>query len=226
MKKILVLLFTISKLTYAIAQEEGIKEIKKEEADEIENKVNKGIDFGVSLGFNTVFDDIYEARVSPLDNRLKITTLPKSAFLISTGLSVPLTKGKLGGRYYRKLDNEGKKVGPVYFVPYGFCFIATINLVSFNSASSGSLFNQKIDGGLGIGYRVNDNFQFSLTYEMISYRQPRQFLLDIYNDKELRDVDGKLISSINADNNDYFTDKYMPSISFKFFYLIAYKPVK
>ncbi len=219
-------LVALTFLSFQLLGQEGILEITKATADPIPNKVNEGLDFGISLGFNSVFDRIYEARISPLDNKLKITTVPKAAFLISTGVSVPITKGKLGGRYYRKLNAAGTPTGPVYFVPYGLCFVATVNLVSFNSAATGSLFNQKIDGGLGLGYRVNDNFQIAMTYEMISYRQPRQFLMDNYNDKILSNASGDVISSINIDDNDYFRDKYMSSISLKFFYLIAYKPVK
>lgn len=225
MKKLFIL-FTVTFFFTKSNAQEGVKEITKSEADPIENKVNKGVDFGISLGFNSVFDKIYDARISPLDNKLKITDVPKSAFLISTGVSVPLTKGKLGGRYYRKLDAAGKPVGPVYYVPYGLCFVATVNLVSFNSAATGSLFNSKIDGGLGLGYRVNDNFQIAMTYEMISYRQPRQFLLDNYNEQVLKTPNGDIITSINPDDNNYFRDKYMPSLSLKFFYLISYKPVK
>ncbi len=213
-------------ITIDAFSQEGIKEISEQDADAIENKVNKGVDFGISLGFNSVFGKIYDARISPLDNKLKITTVPKAAFLISTGVSVPISKGKLGGRYYRKLDENGTEYGPVYYVPYGFCFVATVNLVTFNSAGTGSIFNQKIDGGLGLGYRINDNFQLALTAEMISYRQPREFLINDYNDKEIKMPNGDLVSSINQDDNNYFRDKYMPALSFKFFYLISYKPVK
>jgi hypothetical protein len=152
-------------LSMSCFSQEGITEIPKSEADPIENKVNKGVDFGVSLGFNTVFNKVYDARISPLDNKLKITTVPRAAFLLSTGVSVPLEKKM--GRYYRKLV-DGKATGPVYYVPYGLCFLATVNLVTFNSGASGSAFNQKIDGGLDLGYRINDNFQLALTGEMIS----------------------------------------------------------
>jgi len=193
-----------------------------EDAGNVENKINKGINFGVSLGFNTVFDKLYEARISPLDNHLLITSLPRTAFLISTGLSVPLTHGSLGGKYYRKLDNNGAPFGDVYYVPYGLCFVATVNLVTFNSAGNGSVFNQKIDGGLGLGYRINDDLQLALTYEMISYKQPREFLFG--KEGTTLTQNGETVTSINPDNNDYFHDKYMPSISLKFFYLIKGKP--
>jgi hypothetical protein len=100
--------------------------------------------------------------------------------------------------------------------------VATVNLVTFNSAGNGSIFNQKIDGGLGLGYRINDDLQVALTYEMISYRQPREFLFDLKG-KELTES-GQAITTINPDDNNYFRDRYMPSFSFKFFYLIKGKP--
>ena len=220
----LIILFGI--FSFTCFAQEGITEISKDEADKIQNKVNKGVDFGVSLGFNTLFHRIYDARISPLDNKLKISEVPNSAFLLSTGISVPISQGHFGGRYYRKLDSNGDEYGPVYYVPFGFCFLATINLVSFNSAATGSSFNQKIDGGLGLAYRINDNFQLALTYEMISQRQPRDFLIKNYKDEELKTSNGTIINSITPDDNDYFYDKYIPSVSFKFFYLISYKPVK
>ncbi|MGE5521180.1 MAG: hypothetical protein ACM3VS_14735 [Candidatus Dadabacteria bacterium] len=224
MKKTLILFGHL--LIFSCAFSQAIKEIRKPTSDDpIENKVNKGINFGLSLGFNTVFDPIYDARISPLDNKLKITKTPKSSFLLSTGVSVPLSKGKFGGRYYKKLDENNREYGPLYYVPYGFCFIATVNLITLNSGVTGSGFNQKLDGGLGFGYRVNDNFQLALTGEMISYRQPREFLFES-KDQTLKTMNGDVLTAINPDDNNYFIDKYMPSLSFKFFYLIAYKPVK
>lgn len=193
----------------------------------IENSINKGIDFGVSVGFNSVFANLYEARISPLDAKLKITGVPKVAFLLSTGVSVPLSgyHCRLGGRYYRKLNSDGTESRTAYYVPYGFCALATINLVTFNSAATGSAYNQKLDGGLGLGYRINDNMQLACTFEMISYRLPRQYLLDEYRDKTLTDAAGKTVTSISADDDNYFASRYLPSVSIKFFYLFAYKPV-
>ncbi len=219
---ILSLLFSAS----CVVAQEGISELQKSDVAPGDDVVFKGIDFGISLGFNSAFSTIYDARISPLDNRLKITKVPRTAFMISTGISVPLTrKNRLNGRYYRKLV-DGEPTGPVYYVPFGWCLIATVNIITFNSAASGSAFNQKIDGGFGIGYKISDNLQLAVTGEMISYRQPRQFLLDGYNDKILTAPTGEVISSINPDDNNYFRDKYMPAISFKFFYLFSYKPLK
>ena len=120
----------------------NVKEITPRELDELQKKrtagggdtpvvniVNKGIDFGVSLGLNRVFEKLYDVHVSPLDNKLKVTDAPRSTFLLSTGVSVPLARirkkpvedssGAVPGRYYQKLSISGTAENTVYCVPYG-----------------------------------------------------------------------------------------------------------
>jgi hypothetical protein len=217
MKQLLFSLIGIMLIFTSFAQE-GVESLNQQAADQIANKVNKGVNFGISLGFNSVFKEIYDARISPIDNKLNITSIPKASFLLSTAISVPLNKGKYGGRYYRKLSG-GQPTGPVYYVPFGWCFIATVNLVSFNSAATGSIFNQKIDGGVGIGYRINEDFQIALTIEMLSIRQPRDFLVNNYQDKVI-EINKQPVTTLNLDDNDYFRDRYMGSASLKFIYMI------
>lgn len=191
-------------------------------ADTAINKINKGINFGVSLGFNRVFGNLHEARISPIDNRLHITSTSRSAFLISTGVSVPLSfrpvEGGIVNKAYKYFKKDNEKI--INYIPYGLYLVATVNLVTFSSAGDGSVFNKRIDGGLGFGYRVNDDVQFAVTYEMISYRQPRPFLYD-YDGKQIT-LPAQLapITALNEDDNNYFRDRYMPSISLKVFYLI------
>ncbi|OGX87886.1 hypothetical protein BEN47_10135 [Hymenobacter lapidarius] len=203
---------------------------------QVVNLVNKGVDFGVSLGFNRVFERIYDVHVSPLDYKLKVTDAPASTFLLSMGLSVPLTRirekpakstsAHVRGRYYRKLTETGGATKTVYYVPYGWNLVATVNLLTFNTAATGSVFNKRIDGGLGLGYRINDELQLAATFEMISYRLPRDFLIDECRDKQVISATGTLITSILPDNSDYYADRYLPSVSLKLFYLLAYKPLK
>lgn len=204
----------ITKLT----EEEG-KEIEKKE--HLEAKVNRKVIFGVSLGYLTVFDEIYEARISPINNKIIIDKLTRQAYLLSTGVAIPFgNMGKLGGAYYRKLDEKGKPYGNLYYVPSGLHFVASVNLVMFNSAATGSIYNNRLDGGLGVGYRASEDFLLSLTYEMISYRQPREFILKDYKEKAI-EIDGKVLTALAEDNNDYFRNRYMPAISFKFVYLFG-----
>jgi hypothetical protein len=217
----LVVLFLMAFLS-AVAQ------TKKVDPDTVTNAqnlilINKGVNWGVSLGFNSVFSKLHDARISPLDNQLKISNFSRVGFVISTGLSVPLFSNPLDEN--NQLDKKTsyfqntKDKGILYYVPRKFYLVATVNVITFNSAGDGSLFNKRIDGGLGLGYRVNDDVQIAVTGEMISYRQPRNFLYD-YNNKTLT-LPGQAtpLTTINLDDNDYFMDRYMPSVSLKVIYL-------
>ena len=220
MKRLILLLnFSfLSLLTFA--QIEGTKELTKTEADNLGNIKTKGIKFGVSMGFNQTFDDLFDARISPIDTTVLLEKTSNTSFLLSTTLSFPiLSKFLGGGSYYRKLDANGDPVGDPYFVPSGLSIIATINLVTFNSALGGAgLFNQKLDGGLGLGYKFGDNVQLALTYEMLSFRQPRQYIKEL--EGQTVNVGGSNITTLSVDDNDYFIDKYVPSMSIKVIYLL------
>lgn len=204
----------------AIAQIEGSKEISEAEAVNLGGIKTRGIKFGVSTGFNKALDEIYDARISPIDTSFKLERASNVSFLLSTTLSFAILKGWLGGSYYRKLGADGQPVGNPYFVPKGLNIIATLNLVTFNSALAGAgLFNQKLDGGLGLGYTFGDNVQIGATYEMLSFRQPREYLMKL-RDKPVI-VNGDKMTSLPTDNNDYFIDKYIPSISLKIIYTLS-----
>ncbi|UTD15432.1 hypothetical protein HER15_08120 [Tenacibaculum mesophilum] len=205
---------------FSFSQIEGAKEISKEDADKLGNIKKKGIKFGVSFGFNQTFDELVDARISPIDTTLTLQNTSRTSFLLSTTLSFAiLSKWLGGGRYYRKLDVSGNPVGDPYFVPSGLSIVTSINLVTFNSALGGAgLFNQKLDGGLGLGYTFGENVQLALTYEMISFRQPRDFLKELNG--QTVEVNGSKLMSLNLDDNDYFIDKYIPSISLKIIYIL------
>jgi hypothetical protein len=219
MKKLLLTIFLLNSLLI-FSQVEGTEEITKNDAETLGNIKNKGIKFGVSFGFNQTFDDLVDARISPIDTTLTLQKTSKTSFLLSTTLSFPiLSKWLGGGRYYRKLDASGKAVGDPYFVPSGLSIVTTINLVTFNSALGGAgLFNQKLDGGLGLGYTFGENVQLALTYEMISFRQPRDFLKKL--EGQTVEVNGSNLSTLSLDDNDYFIDKYIPSVSLKIVYIL------
>lgn len=218
MKTILFLVFWSGWLI-SLGQSYGIKSIPKMEADSISYKINRGFNVGVSLGVNRVFDKLYEATISPVDNKLSLNRLQRSAFVMSTVIAVPLSKGELGGSYARRLDGQGKAYGPVYYVPYGLYLIAAVNLTTFHDAMKGGVFNQKIDGGLGLGYRLNHDLQIALTFEKISVRQPRDFLFDYQN--QVITVNGQPLTTLNTDDTGYFKTDYLSALSLKFVYILS-----
>jgi hypothetical protein len=189
--------------------------------------VNKGFSFGISLGYNYIFDKLHDIHLSPTDNTVKISQASRTSFLLSTTVSAPLIR--FAGDHSRKLfkteDANGQQVGQSYYIPYGLYLVATVNLLNFSEAGNGTIFNKKIDGGLGIGCRFNDDVLIALTYEMLSVRQPRDFLINEFKDKTIS-VNNEVVTTLDTSNDTFFIDKYLPSLSLKLVYLIRGEKVK
>lgn len=105
-------------------------------------------------------------------------------------------------------------------IPRGVNLIATVNLLTFSDAASGNVFNQRLDGGLGLGKFISEQLQLAITYEMISVRQPRDFLVKEMQGKPLI-VNRQILSSLDKNDNDFFTDNYLPALSIKFVYVLS-----
>jgi hypothetical protein len=187
--------------------------ILKEQGTKFNSKVLK---FGASLGFNYLTKEIYDAVLSPVDQSLKLQTVNPVSFLLSTTLIVnPISS------YFRKLDASGKPTGDVYSVPSRLSFVATVNLAQFGSSESAS-FNKKIDGGIGLGVKLNDDFHVSLTYEMISVRQVRDYIVDNYRDKPIT-IENVKLNALDIKDDRLFVDKYYGGFSIKFIYVLLGK---
>lgn len=86
-------------------------------------------------------------------------------------------------------------------------------------AQSGNIFNQKISGGLGISYNFSEDFSIGLTYELISNRTPKDFLIDLDGQEILEN--GQTLTTLDITDNNYFFDKYISTLSFKFIYKLT-----
>src|SRR5690606_4008429 len=177
-------------------------------------KINMNvIKFGASLGFNYLTHEIFDPVLSPIDKSLRLQHVSPVSFLLSTSVIVnPISS------YYRKLDLSGKPVGEVYSVPSRLSFIATVNLAQFGASQAAS-FNKKLDGGLGLGIRLGDDFHVALTGEMISVRQLRDYIVDTYENKPII-IDNETLNALDINDNTLFVDKYNFGVSVKFIYVL------
>ncbi|TNE79405.1 MAG: hypothetical protein EP332_11200 [Bacteroidetes bacterium] len=195
-------------------------EISKKEAEELKDNgftINmKVFKFGASLGFNYLTKSVHDATLSPIDNSLRLQTINPVSFLLSTTVIVnPISS------YYRKLDANRKPYGDVYSVPSRLSFIATVNLAQFGSSQATS-FNKKIDGGLGLGIRLNNDFHLGITAEMISVRQLRDYIVNDFRDKPIV-VNNETMNALDITDNRLFVDKYYFGVSVKFIYVLVGK---
>lgn len=107
--------------------------------------------------------------------------------------------------------------GMFYSVDSRLSFVATVNLAQFG-ASQTAAFNKKIDGGLGLGIKLNDDFHLALTAEMISVRQLRDYVIDTYKDKPII-IDDAPLNALDINDNNLFADNYNLGFSVKFIYV-------
>jgi hypothetical protein len=213
MKNVYLCLLLFAFNANAQAQTENVT---KESAADLEDsgvKVNRNvIKFGLSLGFNYLTSTLTDATLSPADNSLKLQTVNPLSFLLSTSVVINPITG-----YYRKLEN-GEPVGEVYSVPSRLSFVATVNLAQFG-ASEATAFNKKIDGGLGLGVRLNDDFHVALTAEMISARELRDYVVQDYNNQPII-VNNETLNALDVKDDRLFVDNYYFGLSVKFIYIL------
>jgi hypothetical protein len=193
------------------------QEISKTDANDLRDdgyKINtKMLKFGASLGFNYLTKKIYDPVLSPIDNSLKLQSISPISFLLSTTVIInPISS------YYRKLDAAGKPIGDVYSVPSKLSFVATVNLAQFGASQMNS-FNKKIDGGLGLGFELNENFHVAMTAEMISVRQLRDYIVNDYENKPII-INNETLNALDISDNKLFVDKYYFGVSLKFIYIL------
>lgn len=94
--------------------------------------------------------------------------------------------------------------------------IANLNLASF-SADAISTFNKSIEGGMGVAYKLNEEFSLAGTVERIFGRRPREFVVA---GQQLKDKDGKVLYALDRADDTYFRDDNMTAISIKFVYFL------
>ncbi len=147
---------------------------------------------------------------------MTIGELQRTTFVLSSVISVPISfKSK---KAYRRNDKNGNPIGQVYKIS-DWSVIGIVNLVTFNEATTGSIFNQQISGGLGLSNNMNEHVAFGLSYELVSYRKPKDFLLDL--EGQTVNAGENPVTSLDSNDNRFFYDRYAGTISFKVIYKLT-----
>lgn len=212
-----------------VAQEDPSTTKKIEELQKkIDAMNNKIVNLGVSIGYKRIWksdlDNFQEASISPVDTTLKIQNLDNGFVVLSTELIInPFVKStglkSLIEEYNSARKREGWKVGPAAkkLLCIGLqrlTLIASVNLAEFQTSQSNMSFNKNIDGGLGLGLRLADNFWLAWTYEITTHRQIRGYVKDFENKKIV--IGGATITELDNSDNKLFYNKRLASNNFKF----------
>ena len=97
-------------------------------------------------------------------------------------------------------------------------FTANINLIEVADSQLGTTFNKSIDGGFGIAYSLDKEYQFvvAATYERTSTRRPQKWVIE--NEGKPIIVDGEPLTSIDISDDTYYIDTGLNAWSIKFIY--------
>ncbi len=154
--------------------------------------------FGLSVGWRTI--------LSPDERRLRdVAIAPDGRLLVdrTDGSSVILSG--VVAAYPFDETSRWNRLG----------FLANINLADFSSESVG-VFNKSIEGGLGLGVRLNADFAVALTAERVFSRKLRD---GVDLTKPLLDDAGKPLSALDTADARYFKDDNITALSLKFVFM-------
>jgi hypothetical protein len=166
---------------------------------------NRRFGFGLSIGLRTIPEAgksgvLLDAAINPVDSTLIFDTRDKHDITLSGVVTVfPWAR--------RTKKNIVDKV------VRGFGFIVNVNIANFAQQSVG-VFNQRIEGGGGLTYRLCREMALAATYERVAARRLRS-AYDVFINKPLL-IDGKPLTNIDISDNRFFVDDYLAAWSIKY----------
>lgn len=175
------------------------------------------ISLGVGLGVNHLFKDVYDYSLTTDNSHLlKIENLEKNNIIVSPVLIFRFGKlAKPSGD--TKLLKQVTAVNPSVTFIDRLSLLLSIDFIKLNSSNVG--FNEKIDGGIGVGYTLASNLQIGLFLEQKTYRQMREYVTDTYINQPIPNGTS-FYSDLDTKNNNLFYNKTLNGLSVKLIFNI------
>jgi hypothetical protein len=199
----------------AIADAEAETKKEQERLREIEKNFET-LRFGLSLGWrrnitSTVGRDV---AIDPATNVVVADTIDRGAFILSGVVAAHPWRNR---ELVSPNSNKPKTaLEQLLSNAWRLGFIANLNVAEF-TPSNVQTFNKSLEGGIGVTVKLNEEFAFASTFERLFGRRLRSFVVP---GKVLKDKNGDPVTSLSVDDNTYFHDDHMTTLSFKFVYYI------
>lgn len=192
------------------------QEIKKAEEQGMPIEYEKAFNVFAGAGFSHRLSDLYSVTISPIDRTVQ--------FDLSSPANFSLTTGFIWNPFiypYKKFFYKDKTVDWKYeYLRWPLAIALLINVYNINLGSTKANYGSAIDGGFGIGYR-KDNFCILATYELSYLKQPRDYFISQYKDKNknlLLYNSNQPTQSISIEDNSIFDSKFFPSLGIRIAY--------
>lgn len=173
---------------------------------------SKSFKFGLGVGPSVNLSQTYSYTLRTPNYALTRQAESRAAFVVSGVVAYNKSV------YYRHLEN-GKPVGEPYARPYPLSALLSLNIADFTN--TGNVFNRRIDGGIGVGLRLSEDFHIGLFLEASS----RRFLYVDYeqyiNSPLPSFVANQATTALDLNSDTYFTSKPVFSLTFKLVYIFS-----
>jgi len=185
-----------------------------------------------------------QASVSPIDSTLRLTRIESTSYLFSTSMIFDLSLGK-GHSVERRqeiLQRKSARTGSrkkfkgaaaksqalqgagtrsrmgmfLYNSMDRLCLVSNLNIFDFSNGQKELAFNKSVEGGLGVGYRLNDSMYLGFNWEHVNSMQ-------LYDD--IKQYEGKRVllngsplltsNQLDTDNEDLYYRKTLSGWSVK-----------
>lgn len=198
MKKLFLLFFILGISIEAAGQEEEVSKLT----------------LGIGIGANHLFENVYDySLTTDASNSLEITKLNRNSIVISPVIIFRLgetrTTMKSGKRQFVESDD---KKNPLWDIYKDLSLLLSTDLLNIQSDKIS--YNKQIDGGIGIGYSFSPSLMVGIFYEIKSYRQLREYIVEQYENKPIPNGTS-FYNALDETNNSLYYNKQLEGISLK-----------
>ncbi len=173
----------------------------------IEQNEKSTIRFGLSIAHRYIWESDYEDYYISVDSTLLYSDSKDSRAITLSGV-VSVTP-------FKKLSFFQTKSG-LYNVIKNIVFLANINLADFSSEERLGFFNKNIEGGVGMGIQISDDFSVGLTLERVFNRALRSNYRNHIGEPIV--VNGTPLTILDKTDEGLFRDDNVSALAMRFTY--------
>ncbi|WP_221391483.1 hypothetical protein [Dyadobacter sp. NIV53] len=187
--------------------------------------------FGVAIGPTLNFQKTNSAYLAPDNNSLKFQKLSPFSLKLSTSLVYTRlrwhkkTKGMVAndqvdtGEHMKSHLAATVPDSDKYLYPGKVSYVAALNIAELSDGGVG--FNKSIEGGIGLGIRIDPNFHCVALLDFSSSRQIRDEIKTRFNNQPIKTEGGQELTALDESDNRFFFTKPILGISIRFVYVLG-----
>lgn len=187
-----------------------VKSVGQEEASRLT--------LGIGIGVNHLFDNVYDySLTTDSNNNLEITKLNRNSIVVSPVIIFRLGQAQTirednQVRFYNNSNDKTKGDTLPQDDHRRFSILLSTDLINIQADKVS--YNKRIDGGIGIGYSFSPDLMIGLFYEIKSYRQLREYVVEQYENKPIPNGAG-FYNALDETNNNLYYNKQLEGLSLK-----------